>query len=353
MNLAFCRCPALGSKLWSLCSCVLLAAGCSDSASGDPGPTGSNAGSTSTGSAGSGSTGSAGSGSGGSATGSAGSAGDSGLAGSTGMPQGGGGAGGDDAAACASALFCDDFETATAGQAPAAPWMVSQTNATVAVDTTRAFRGTQSVKASTVPTTGGMPTYKRGFIGLAGAPVIPLPGQRVYGRMMFYLESAPTTNVHWTFVDGTGLVPGQDYSATYRYGGQLPVNEDGMFKGNQLMANYDTTDYYATPSRGPQTDCYRHANGVVVPVGRWACAEWFFDGEANQMRFWLDGAELTDIQIDQTGTGCVAQPAEYVWQAPVFSRINVGWESYQADDARSLWIDDVVFSEQQVGCPAQ
>jgi hypothetical protein len=276
------------------------------------------------------------------------------MTGSAGSSAGAGPAG-DDSAVCASATFCDDFETATAGMAPAAPWTVSQTNATVSVDTARAFRGTQSVKTTTLPTTGGAPTYKRGFIGLGSAPVIPLPEQRVYGRMMFYLESAPSTNVHWTFIDGTGLVAGQDYSATYRYGGQLPVNDPAtnMFKGNQLMANYDTTDFYATPSRGPNTDCYRHANAVVVPVGRWACAEWFFDGTNNQMRFWLDGTELTDIQINQTGTGCVAQPATYVWQAPVFSRIDVGWESYQADEARSIWIDDVVISQQQVGCPAQ
>lgn len=332
----FTRCPGFGSKkLWSLSSCLLLAAaGCSDSTSNEPGPTGI-----------------AGSGSSGSAAGSGNTAGSAnGAAGSGETMSGaaGSGAGGNDAAVCATATFCDDFELAAAGQAPAAPWAVSQTNATVTVDTTRAFRGTQSVKTTTVPTTGGMPTYKRGFIGLTGAPVIPLTDQRVYGRMMFYLESAPTTNVHWTFVDGTGLVPGQDYSSTYRYGGQLPIAG-----GNQLMANYDTTDYYATPSRGPQTDCYRHANGVAVPTEKWACAEWFFDGQNNQMRFWLDGTELTELQINQTGTGCVAQPADYVWQAPVFSRIDVGWESYQADEARTIWIDDVVISQQQVGCPVQ
>ncbi|MEY4551489.1 MAG: hypothetical protein RL685_7684 [Pseudomonadota bacterium] len=329
------RCTPIGSKrLWSLCSSLLLlAVGCSDSSSDTPSPTGAASG------------GSSGSGVAGSGNATAGASGGTTMAGGAG--SGGAGPSGNDSAVCASATFCDDFEAVAAGQAPAAPWTVSQTNATVAVDNTRAFRGTQSVKSSTVPTVGGMPTYKRGLIGLAGAPVIPLPEQRVYGRMMFYLESSPSTNVHWTFIDGTGLVAGQDYTSTYRYGGQLPVAG-----GNQLMANYDTTDYYATPSRGPQTDCYRHANAIVVPVGKWSCAEWFFDGQANQMRFWLDGTELTDLQINQTGTGCVAQPATYVWQAPVFSRINVGWESYQADDARSIWIDDVVISQTQVGCPA-
>jgi hypothetical protein len=263
--------------------------------------------------------------------------------------QGGGAAVGvDESTVCASALFCDSFEDSPAGVAPAGAWRTNLTNGTVVVDTTRAFRGTQSVKASTVATdpTTLMPTYKSAFIGLSGAPVVPVPGQAFYGRMMFYLESSPTTSVHWTFVDATGLVPGQNYHATYRYGGQLPVAG-----GNQLMANYDTTDYYATPSVGPRTDCYEHADGKVVPVGKWTCAEWYFNGPNNEMKFWLDGAELPDLTIEGTGEGCV-DPSASTWIAPTFSQLDVGWQSYQADDARSIWIDDVVIGSSKVGCPA-
>jgi hypothetical protein len=258
---------------------------------------------------------------------------------------------GNDAAICQSATFCDDFEAAAANAAPGAPWVVTQTNGSVLIDETRAFRGSHAIKASTLATAMTGMTYKRALIGLSGAPVIPLPEQRVYGRMMFYLESAPATNVHWTIIDGFGTVPGQDYTATYRYGGQLPVMDGGVFKGSQLMANYDTTDYYATPSKGPQTDCYKHAEQKVVPVAKWSCAEWFFDGTNDQMRFWLDGAEVTEIEIDHTGSGCGGQPASYEWTAPAFTRLDVGWESYQTDEARTIWIDDVVISQSQVGCP--
>jgi hypothetical protein len=235
--------------------------------------------------------------------------------------------------------------------APSGAWTPNQVNGSVRVDDSRAFRGARSVKATTLATSATMMTYKSALIGLAQAPVVPVPDQAFYGRMMFYLESAPSSDVHWTFIDATGLVPGQAYSATYRYGGQLPVNEGGAFVGSQLMANYDTTDFYRTPPVGPQTDCYRHADGQVVPVGEWACAEWFFDGPNAQMRFWLNGTELTDISVDQTGEGCVAQPADYTWVAPTFSRIDIGWESYQTDDERSIWIDDVVIGSTQVGCP--
>jgi len=251
---------------------------------------------------------------------------------------------GDDSAVCATATFCDSFEDAAVDLAPGGAWSPTQNNGTVRVDASRAFRGAHAVKATTV---GGV-AYKAALLGLSGAPVIPLTENRVYGRMMFYLESVPATSLHWTIIDGRGTVPGQDYSSTYRYGGQLPVQG-----GSQWMANYDTTDFYATPSRGPRTDCYRHAQGKVAPVGKWSCAEWYFDGQNNQMRFWLDGAELTDLEIDGTGDGCVAPPADQTWVAPTFSRLDIGWESYAIDDERSIWIDDVVISPTQVGCPAR
>jgi hypothetical protein len=259
---------------------------------------------------------------------------------------------GNDGAICQSSLFCDDFEAFAAGSAPSGAWTANQNNGTVSVDTARAFRGTQSVKATTLATAVSGSTYKAALIGLTSAPAVPVPGEAFYGRMMFYLESAPSTNVHWTFIDATGTIPGEVYSATYRYGGQLPIM-DGATIGSQLMANYDTTNFYATPSVGPNTDCYQHADGEVVPVGRWACAQWFFDGPNAQMRFWLDGQELTDLHVDQVGEGCSGTdaPPPYTWTAPAFSRLDVGWESYQTDEERSIWIDDVVISSSLVSCP--
>ncbi len=162
---------------------------------------------------------------------------------------------------------------------------------------------------------------------------------------MFFLESAPTADVHWTFIDGVGLVPGTNYHAVYRYGGQLHVASGG----SQLMANSETPDSYN--SVGPSTDCWQHANGKVVPVGRWACVEWRFDGAANGMRLWLDGQELADLAVNGTGQGCVKQSASFPWTAPTFERIDVGWESYQADDARTIWIDDLAIGTERIGCP--
>jgi hypothetical protein len=183
--------------------------------------------------------------------------------------------------------------------------------------------------------------------------VFPVPGNAYYGRMMFRLDSAPEAAnpaVHWTFIQSTGTVMGQTYRAQYRYGGQHPVTMAGSFVGNQLMANYDTPDSYS--GNGPSSDCWHHANRKVVPVGRWACAEWQFDGPNNTMRFWLDGQALDDLTVMGRGQGCVHQPATYQWTAPNFANLEIGWESYQNDMARTLYIDDVVIHTRRVGCPA-
>jgi hypothetical protein len=241
---------------------------------------------------------------------------------------------------CASALFCDDFESYETGQPPGTPWTRATNNGAVAVDEAQHVSGSKAVKF----TTTGTSSSKTAYIRLQNAPVFPVANNTFYGRMLFYLEAAPTASVHWTFIQGGGLIEGESYRALYRYGGQQPVGG-----GNQLMANYETPDSYA--GTGPSTDCWHHANGKTVPVGVWSCAEWKFDGANDELRFWLDGVALDDLTVTGTGQGCVNQGADYRWTAPEFSMLELGWESYQTDSDRTLYIDDVVISTTPIGCP--
>ena len=263
------------------------------------------------------------------------------------MPSSMGSAGNANAEPCATALFCDDFEAFPMGAPPAAPWSNNMKGGTIAVDSEHVHSGTRAVKISAAAATG----YRSALINLQNTTFLPTASNVVYGRMMFWLDSAPTTSVHWTFIDGSGKVPGQAYHALYRYGGQSPITNGSDFVGSELMANYDTPDSYSSPAVGPSSDCWLHSDQIVVPVATWACAEWRFDGAANQMQFWLDGSEVTSLAMTDTGQGCVNQPATFPWSAPSFERIDLGWESYQADDARTIWIDDVAISTEKIGCP--
>jgi hypothetical protein len=310
-------------------------------AAGTVGPAG--AGGTS-GAAGGGATGGASAGTTGAAGTSAGRGGTGGGAGASGS-AGTGGGGGDP---CATALFCDDFESYTAGAAPGGNWTRQvSSGSTAAVDTAQFRSGTKSVKFVAATGSGSKTAYIR-LASTASKQIFPVTPNVIYGRMMFRLESAPTTSVHWTFLQGSGLIAGQTYHALYRYGGQHPVMQGSTFVGNQLMANYETPDSYS--GNGPSSDCWKHANSIVVPVGTWSCAEWQFDGPANTMRFWLNGAAVDSLTVVNTGSGCGTPTAQ--WTAPTFDRLDLGWESYQQDSARTIWIDDVVVSKTKVGCPS-
>jgi hypothetical protein len=301
------------------------------------------------GSSGNGTTGgSSGSATGGSATGGSGgsAAATGGSAGSAGGAAGSGGTGAGGGSGCDNAIFCDDFDDAPASGAPMTPWVVQRGGAgTVVVDTAHRMSGTQSVKF-TVPGQADS-----AFIALTNAPVFPVAGNAFFGRVMLWLTSAPTTTnpaVHWTLIEGSGLVQGQTYHAAYRLGGQHAISA-----GNQLMGNYETPDGYS--GNGPRSDCWHHATGKVVPVGRWSCFEWQYDGPNNAMTMWVDGMEILTVRgmgSSSNGDGCVSQPATYPWTAPSFDTIRVGWDSYQTDTERTLWLDDFAVSTTRVGCPS-
>jgi hypothetical protein len=237
-------------------------------------------------------------------------------------------------------LFCETFESYATGAPPAGDWNDQTNRGAVTVETSQHHGGQKSARFTTESHTG----FKSAFISLVGAPVFPVQGNAFFGRMMTWLESAPEQSVHWTFIQGGGVVPGETYRSLYRYGGQHPVTIGGNFAGTQLMANYETPG-------GPGSDCWDHADNVILPTVRWACVEWQFDGPSNTMRFWLDGVAVDSLTVQGTGEGCVTPPSDQTWRAPAFDILDLGWESYQGDSARTLYIDDVVLSTSRVGCP--
>jgi len=184
--------------------------------------------------------------------------------------------------------------------------------------------------------------------------VLPPEGNVLYGRAMLFVESVPMQAGGIGLVTGQGRVPGQNYKAYYRYGVHHPVVDEatGSFLGSQLTAFYDTPEYYEDPMSAPHTACWAHSHEVTVPVGRWTCFEWKFDGQNNAMQLSVDGYGVPGLAVKETGDGCTNPDTPAApWTAPLFSEIYLGWESYLPDDARAIWIDDVVLATQPIGCP--
>lgn len=230
---------------------------------------------------------------------------------------------------CVGRLVCDDFERYAAGMPLGAPWQRHENNGTVVVDDARAYSGTHAIHVHTNAGTG-----RTALFGRSGMPVFPVPGNLVYGRMMFYATSAANNGVHWTMIHSDGPLRA-GVNATYQYGGQWM---------GRLMANY-----YANTS--PPFDCWDHSM-TAMPTNRWTCYQWRFDGAHNDMRLWVDGTEITDVHVAGYGEGCVSMTGSMIpWPAPTFQNMTVGWESYQMDDARDAWVDDVIFDDAPIDCP--
>lgn len=159
----------------------------------------------------------------------------------------------------------------------------------------------------------------------------------LWGRMMIKTAAAPNDGVHWTNIEGQGPVPGKNYRALIRYGGQHM---------GRLMANYET--------QGVGSDCWHHSQ-QAMPTGEWACMEWQFDAANDTMRFYLNGTEVADLTVlgqTKTTAECVSGEAGGKWEFPEFDKLSLGLELYQNDPARTLYIDDVALGTERIPCPS-
>lgn len=213
----------------------------------------------------------------------------------------------------------ETFENYAVGDAPAGPWTVDTANGAVVVDDTHAVSGTKAARFD-IAGKGGA------FLSTGGARS---------GRMRVFLEAAPEGDVHWTLIEARGHRPSDGHIAEVRIGGQHPVAG-----GSRLMANYETPESY-TDTSAPGSDCWHHAAETdVMPTGRWVEIEWSFGGDA-VVDMSIDGKPVPAMTVKGTGQGCLYQPSDYAWELPQIETINLGWESYQTDGPRRLWIDDI------------
>lgn len=304
----------MNTRLLSTSLLVLITAGgisCgnSDTPTGAGGSTATSSGSTSDASSASTST-SATSGSSTAAASSSGS-GNNGSGGNTGEPS------------CATTgknlLLCEDFETVDVGGVPdPSVWSVDKgATATVGVDDQQFRHGKHALHLHTLPDANKALLHE--------TKTFPLPDGKnsLYGRANFMIGAGlkvPTD--HTNFFEASGQVNGQ--SGNYRYGAA----------GAKFFANYNPGD----PGESSKT---------AVPVGVWACLEWAFLGDTNEMHFWIDGKELTDIAVPPTGVNGT------VWKAPNFDSFYFGWITYATDtssDHYDIWYDDIAMDTARIGC---
>jgi hypothetical protein len=174
---------------------------------------------------------------------------------------------------CTGDIVCDDFETNAVGAAPA-NWNVvidPPGVGTLRVDATHVFSGAKSVRVtSNLSQTIPHVQMLRG---------LKLPRNEFYGRLMVWITPFTSPGNHWNLIEGWGYIPGSvnrtlQEQEMYEYGGVCsPAGDLGAAYLNWT------------------TDCCQPGD-AGVPMGRWSCVEWHFDGINNQMHFWMDGQAM-------------------------------------------------------------
>ncbi|MGD0678633.1 MAG: hypothetical protein ABSC94_24765 [Polyangiaceae bacterium] len=199
-----------------------------------------------------------------------------------------------------------------------APWVVNTTNATLAIDSTHVYSGSQAVKFHINAGANNASQMTR-----SGAPAFPETPNLFWGRMMVYMTELPANaQVHWDNIQANGTSD----TPQYRIGGQGTV-----------LLNYQPNDCYDHPSN-------------PIPTNMWSCWQWLFDGTTNTIEFYIGGA--LQAKVVNTSMGCTAGPSTSVWTAPTFNAVHLGWINYQATTAAvDMWIDDVALGPDEIACP--
>jgi len=95
-------------------------------------------------------------------------------------------------------------------------------------------------------------------------------------------------------------------------------------------------------------DCY-FGTQKPIPVEKWACWEWLFDGEKNVIEFYIDGVQ--QARVENKGQGCVDGTSS-VWEAPTFSELRIGFVNYQSKaETTTLWLDELELAPDRLNCP--
>jgi hypothetical protein len=229
-----------------------------------------------------------------------------GAAGSSGF-----GYGGPSRCATASVKLCEDFESGL----NSSTWTTSKSgDTTIAVDTTRAARGSNALH---IKTTAGDWAY------IKEMKSFPATNNILYGRMFVYFEDDLTTDGHFSLAEGAGT----GTTGVARFGGQYKVFGVGTDGG----PSGDWTD------KDDMT-----AAGKKVPSKTWICAEFQFKGDTHEFRVWWDDAERTTLR---TGPSRHAN-----FTMPTFNSLWFGWWMYNIKEPQELWIDELAVDDRPIGC---
>lgn len=225
---------------------------------------------------------------------------------------------------CQGLAVCESFEATDLGALPSGFTLEGYGTRQVGASAEQAQRGARSLKLE-VSAQGAVSTWlTRGSLG-------PLAAQH-FGRAFFRIESpAPSEFVHFDLFEGSGPFQGHTnlvrYASTGTAAGTGPANWSFIY-------NVQPIGDGAGAEFGTEGDRSAHPR-----VGDWMCLEWSFDASKQVAQYYLDGAAISYLDIDDERA-----------EIPVFDSLSVGFGKYQNTGAFVVYVDEIAFDGARIGC---
>jgi len=236
------------------------------------------------------------------------------------------------------AFFFDDFEAGAAGTQPAAwdSWINYSNEAGneagnpqfALLDDTMSANGAQSIHFHTEGATQPAMLTLRLPAGLSSVHIRALVMSRI----------------------AVGGVPADSVSNHETLIGLRAFTNDGndeiRFGGAKGALGFNAVGPGRSDAVAPLANLW--GSGPGMQPGQWHCVE---------IAFINDGTPRATATLDGTVVRDVTSPAG--WHIPVsnqwldglYNEVMIGWQSFSVAPANDVWMDDVVLSEQPIGCP--
>lgn len=206
-------------------------------------------------------------------------------------------------------LACDGFETGSIDPM----WMLDTSAGTIALDASRAYRGSASVHVHINTISASITNPRALLLGPAGIQT-PVTGM-IYFRVWMYVSSPVFSVTLMNQLINAANQAGQGIS---------------MGLTNHLVANNDYTagNYMESTTQ--------------FPLDRWTCVQFEIPSNiVGTSRVFIDGAELTDIALTNTSP----QPA------PDHVYIGLEWVgSPSSMPAADAWVDEIIVDTSPTTC---
>lgn len=213
-------------------------------------------------------------------------------------------------------LLCEDFES---GSIDPSRWTImTQNGGQVAVVEELAVAGTHALRVD-IPLENGA----RGALVTVDGTVFPLQPNHFFGRAFVHVTpDAPPSHSLLFFAEGD-------------LGGK-PVRYRLDSNNRRLNSRYVN----------PSLDVHgglKKMSDYFLPADQWICIEWEYDGELDEMRYWVDDELLDEAEVTQN--------EDPPWIAPVFDRFEIGFRTYQpADVPAVVYWDEIALATFRIGC---